>query len=147
MTENQIEKKVRPIGERLKELMKYYNLNMNSLSIKLGLSSNSVITRVVKDPERGMSLEYIQRILFEFPNISADWLILDKGEMLKETKIQQKIKSEQIQEPCNLCPLKDEINNLTKEKIALTEKILKVREEQLEEYKGEKETGKTIASG
>lgn len=91
MTENQPEKnekKIEPIGERLLKLIKFYGLNMNSLSTRLKLPSNSVITRIVKDPERGMSLDLIQKILFEFTSINPDWFITGRGEMFidKEDK-------------------------------------------------------------
>jgi hypothetical protein len=76
-------RKPAPIGERLQEVMRRYYLNMNSLSIRLNLPSNSVITRIVKDPGRGMSLELIQKILFEFTEINADWFVTGRGEMLK----------------------------------------------------------------
>ena len=71
MTETQEERKFEPIGERLKKLMQQYHLNMNSLSVRLGISSNSVITRIVKDPERGISLDYLQKILVTFPEVRA----------------------------------------------------------------------------
>jgi hypothetical protein len=85
MTENQNETETRkpgPIGERLQKIMHQHYLNMNSLSTRLHLPSNSVITRIVRDPSRGMSLELIQKILFEFPDISADWFVTGRGEML-----------------------------------------------------------------
>ena len=63
------------IGERIKEVIHHYHLTMNSFSLRLKLPSNSVITRVVKDPRRGMSLDYIQRVLKEFPDISCRWFV------------------------------------------------------------------------
>lgn len=63
---------IQPIGERVKEIMKLKKLNMNSLSNLLRLKSNSIITRIVNDPERGMSLELIQRFLIEFGEINPD---------------------------------------------------------------------------
>lgn len=72
-----------PIGERLGGLLKHYHLNKNSLSVKLGISSNSVIGRIVNSKEKGMSLKTIQRIMLLFPEINPDWLILGKGKMLK----------------------------------------------------------------
>lgn len=80
MNENEPAKMTpRPIGERLKELMAHYNLNMNSLSVRMQIPSNSVITRVVNDPDRGLSLEYLQKILTTFPQVNAEWLIMDRG--------------------------------------------------------------------
>jgi len=90
MTENQIEPEKRnpePIGERLLKLIQHYYLNMNSLSVRLRLPSNSVITRIVKDPNRGMSLELIQKVLFEFPEINPDWFVTGRGEMFLNNEI------------------------------------------------------------
>jgi hypothetical protein len=69
------------IGERLGRVLDFYKLNMNSFSNRLGLKSNSVITRIVKDPNRGMSLDLLQKILFEFVDINADWLVTGRGGM------------------------------------------------------------------
>lgn len=50
MIENEREKMIEPIGERLRKLMDHYHLNMNRFSIRIGLKSNSVITRVMNAP-------------------------------------------------------------------------------------------------
>ena len=83
MDEEQL-RSVAPIGKRVREMMDHYRLNMNSLSIRLQLKSNSIITRIVKDPERGMSLELIQKVLFEFPEVNPDWFVTGRGEMLRK---------------------------------------------------------------
>jgi len=93
MTENQpekIEKKPEPIGKRLKELIDYFHLNMNSLSTRLKMPSNSIITRIVKNPKRGMSLDLIQKILSEFRGINADWFVMGRGEMVTDKEVEDK---------------------------------------------------------
>ena len=81
-----------PIGGRLDGLLKHYHLNKNSLSVKLGITSNSVITRIVNDRRRGMSLKNIQKIMVTFPDINPEWLILGKGRMLKKKPVNAKAK-------------------------------------------------------
>ena len=70
------------LGERLSILMKHYGLNKNSLSNKLGLPGNSMIGRVVNDPEKSLSYELLQKIAFQFPQINVRWLMTGKGTML-----------------------------------------------------------------
>jgi hypothetical protein len=43
------------------------------------------ITRGILDQNNGMNEENIARCLAYFPEISAEWLLTGKGEMLKET--------------------------------------------------------------
>ena len=144
MLENENEKTVRPIGERLRELMEYYHLNMNSLSIKMGLDSNSVITRVVNDPKRGMSLDYIQRVLKVFPEISEAWMVMDRGEMLikKETH-----KPGNETGPCIPCTQKEEMISNLRAIIKSKDEVIASKEEFIEHPKGGIQLGKKIASG
>lgn len=80
MTDNLNE--ISPIGERIRAIIKYYKLNKNSFSKILGLNDNSLINRIVNDPNRGTSLDMIQKIAINFPDISLKWLILEKGNMV-----------------------------------------------------------------
>lgn len=43
------------IGNRIKEVIQYLGMNMNSFSTSIGLPNNSAIVRIVNDPERGES--------------------------------------------------------------------------------------------
>lgn len=72
------------IGARVMQIIKHYGLNRNSFSLKIGLTSNSLITRITKDPEMGMSLGLIQKILTSFTEINPGWFILGEGEMFKK---------------------------------------------------------------
>jgi hypothetical protein len=70
------------IGERLGILMRHYGLNKNSLTVKLGLPSNSVIGRIVNDPDRAPSFDVTREILIKFPGVNARWLMTGVGDML-----------------------------------------------------------------
>jgi len=74
-------------ADRLKELMYYYRLNKNSLSVRLGFTANTSITRLANHPDRYPSFEILSLILEAFPEVSARWLILGKGKMLDKDEI------------------------------------------------------------
>lgn len=129
MTENltnETPKKMEPIGERLHKVIEYYKLNMNSISIQLGLSSNSIITRIVKDPERGMSLELIQKVLFEFREINPDWFVTGRGEMLTAKEDQKPEVNMGLQ---TLCDEKDK-------RIVTLERLVVSLEDNLNDLRG-----------
>jgi hypothetical protein len=72
------------IGARIMEIIRHYGLNRNSFSIKIGLSSNSLIVRITNNPDAGMSLDLIQKILKAFPDINPGWFVIGEGEMLRK---------------------------------------------------------------
>jgi plasmid maintenance system antidote protein VapI len=79
MTNRTVE--IRPVGERLAAIIDHYRLNKNTFAKMIGLSDNSLISRIINDPKRGMTLEMIQRIAQAFPDVNLKWLILDEGEI------------------------------------------------------------------
>jgi hypothetical protein len=87
-------------GGRVMMIINYYNLNRNSFSIKIGMPSNSLITRITNNPAMGMSLELIQKIIKAFPEISCRWFVMGEGEMI----IKQKEREE-----CESCAIKDRL--------------------------------------
>lgn len=142
---------IEPIGERLKKLMVHYHLNMNSLSHKIGLTSNSVITRVVNDPNRGISLDYIQKILLAFREINPEWFILNKGDMFRNKPLSN---AELQSGPCDRCREKEErikdLNERLSEKdqlIKAKDDVIKMKDELLGERRKEPEVGKQAAAG
>lgn len=144
MTENQPqvkEKKTGPIGERLLKLIQFYHLNMNSLSIRLGLPSNSVITRIVKDAERGMSLDLIQKILFEFTEINPDWFVMGRGEMFID-------KEKQNPEPnSGLLAQKDEMISNLKMVIKSKDEVISAKDDLIANINGRDSLRKQNVSG
>jgi len=63
-------------------LMKHYGLNKNSLTNKIGYTSNSVIGRIVNDPTRSPSFDLMKELILHFPEINARWLVSGEGDML-----------------------------------------------------------------
>jgi len=68
--------------ERIIELMKYLNLNKNSFSDEIGMSSNVTIGRIINE-KRNPSKTTLEKIVNRFPQINYDWLKTGNGEMLK----------------------------------------------------------------
>ena len=71
------------VGGRIMEIIDHFGLNKNSFSMKVGLTSNAYIVRIVNDKDAGMSLVLLKKILRAFPTISPDWFILGEGEMFR----------------------------------------------------------------
>ena len=71
------------MGDMIGEIIHHYRMTMNSFAKKLGLSSNTVITKAVKQRVRGVNQELLQKILRTFPEIDALWLVSGEGNMLR----------------------------------------------------------------
>ena len=71
------------MGDRLGEIIHHYRFTMNSFAKKLGLSSNTVITKAVKENKRGVNQRLLTKILTTFPDVDAHWLVTGQGQMLK----------------------------------------------------------------
>ena len=80
------------IGERIEEIINFHKTNRNKLSLKLNINS-SVLFNIVKGRNLP-SYDMILKILDEFPDISAEWLIKGEGEMLKKNT--EKLSSENV---------------------------------------------------
>ena len=67
------------IRKRLKDILLHYNETLNSIS-----SDNAMQTRLTRQVNGGASITYetILRFLEIFPEVSAEWLLRGKGEMI-----------------------------------------------------------------
>ena len=67
------------IRKRLKDILLHYNETLNSIS-----SDNAMQTRLSRQVNGGAAITYdtILRFLDVFPDVSAEWLLRGKGEML-----------------------------------------------------------------
>jgi len=74
--------------DRLDKFMEYKGLNDNKLTVEVGIS-NGLIGKARK---RGsLSPDNISKILYTYPELDANWLFLDEGEMLKSNKIHSSV--------------------------------------------------------
>ena len=72
------------INNRIELIINSLELNNNSFSMRIGVNS-TVIHNIVKG-RNAPSYDVLQKILLSFDNISADWLITEKGEMINNNK-------------------------------------------------------------
>lgn len=77
------------INERFKFLInELYLNNKRSFSMAIGVNP-TVIENIVGKRGGNPSFEVVQKVLFANANISADWLILGNGSMLRDEKKQE----------------------------------------------------------
>jgi antitoxin component HigA of HigAB toxin-antitoxin module len=69
------------INERILVIMKHYGYNKNSFTSKVGLSSPSVIGKILNDNNRKPSFDVIEKLINTFPDINAEWLVAGTGSM------------------------------------------------------------------
>ena len=67
--------------ERLQEYMANKGINDNQMTVAAGLSVG--LLGKAKNAGKGMSSLNIEKILCAYPDLSAEWLLTGRGEMLK----------------------------------------------------------------
>ena len=65
---------------RIKEIIAHYNLSNRAFAIKCGLKDNTFINQL--NGLREVSLNTVSAILLSFEDISSEWLLRGKGNML-----------------------------------------------------------------
>tara|TARA_B100000809_G_scaffold160242_1_gene157618 strand:- start:2654 stop:3010 length:357 start_codon:yes stop_codon:yes gene_type:complete len=84
--------------DRFKYLMKLNNLSASAFAEKVGVQPSS-ISHILSGRNKP-SLEFTQKVLAQFPKVSADWLISGKTTVVENTitePIQAKIKKSEEQ--------------------------------------------------
>lgn len=67
------------IVDRLKLLLKEYDMSENKFASEIGVKSQTLNTYT--SGKRGVSYDVVEKILAKFPQISAEWLIRGVGNM------------------------------------------------------------------
>lgn len=68
--------------ERLAEYMAYKGINNNALTIAADLSVGQIGKAISKNS--GINSTSIEKILYAYPELNAEWLLTGKGNMMKE---------------------------------------------------------------
>ena len=68
------------VNEKIREIISYYKLSDRQFSIKIGVTQSVIGSMFQKNTEP--SSKVIRLTLNAFTDISADWLLLNKGPML-----------------------------------------------------------------
>ena len=69
--------------ERIKLIMKHFGLSQRKFALKANMSPQTLNTAIKSDGE--LKLSVIQDILTAFPEISIEWFVMGKGEMLVDS--------------------------------------------------------------
>ena len=72
------------VNNRILLIMKEKNLNKNSLSKQIGLSQPAITK--IENHKNLPSFKLLFELLRLFPDISAEWLLIGKGEMYKTSE-------------------------------------------------------------
>lgn len=76
------------IGNRIEQFIENQGLNVSSFEKKIGASDGAIRKGIAKNSLGG---KFIMPISEKFPNLSMDWLITGKGEMLKDTAVKEAV--------------------------------------------------------
>lgn len=74
--------------QRIKALATFEGLTIADFALKIGISPNTLSNYVQE--RRKLSLQVVEAILEAFPEVSAEWLIRGKGEMIISDQEPQK---------------------------------------------------------
>lgn len=109
--------------ERVKQVIKYYNLSDRAFALRCGLKQNTFSNQLTG--MRELSLTTISSILITFEEISAEWLLRGKGEMLLKTDQPTDKEGDRIDKLIDTIAFQqDTIKNLQAKIKELEEKIL-----------------------
>jgi len=85
------------IFSRIRQIINYYGISNNEFGRKIGCSS-AQITQMITH-EKNFGIDKLLKILVNYPQISAEWLTLGVGPMLKKKQNKRKkrrIETEQV---------------------------------------------------
>lgn len=68
--------------QRINELIDSYKLSKNAFANKINMEQTTVNNQLIG--KKGVSIDLILNILLAFPEISSEWLLRGKGNMLIE---------------------------------------------------------------
>ncbi len=75
------------LKDRFKYLMKLNNLSASAFAEKIGVQPSS-ISHILSGRNKP-SLEFVEKVLAQFPNVSADWLINGNTQIASNFKIKE----------------------------------------------------------
>lgn len=126
------------VNEKIREIISYYKLSDRQFSIKIGVTQSVIGSMFQKNTEP--SSKVIKLTLNAFTDISADWLLRNKGPMLiSDIKPDPNIeRMERLVD--TIATLQGTINEQMKTNQLLTEKLKKI-ESELAMLKNERNVG------
>ena len=107
------------IALRIKELIEFKKMNISSFEKKIGAGNNSIGTLINRNSN--VSGQILSKILNTFEDVSSDWLLTGKGDMLRSSNQ-------------NLQPV---ATNQDNEDVVLLKQHIKLLNKQIEELTGD----------
>jgi transcriptional regulator with XRE-family HTH domain len=68
--------------DRIRRIIEQEGLSQSEFALKLGVQRSN-ISHILSGRNKP-SMDFVQKLLINFPNINSDWLILGKGNMYKK---------------------------------------------------------------
>lgn len=113
---------------RIKEIIAYSGLSDRAFAIKCGVAQNTLNRQL--NGVRELSLVTVNAILGTFEDISTEWLLRGKGEMLISEAIKKDESTERITRLVDtIATLQGTLNEYMKTNQLLTEELKKVKGE------------------
>lgn len=75
-------------SDKLEKLLSYFNTTKNKLGVEI--NKRQSLYDIANGKIKSFSPDLVSSILKVFPNVNGDWLLYDKGEMLKPSNYIQK---------------------------------------------------------
>jgi len=85
------------MNERLLKIMEYFNYSPSIFADEIGVIRSS-ISHIISG-RNNPGLELLQKVLIRFPQISSDWLLLGRGEMILSEEEQEKKRVTNVNQP------------------------------------------------
>lgn len=113
------------ISQRIKQFIDYKGLTVNKFSVIVGVS-NSYFGKMSKK-NGSIGIDIIEKILREFPELSSEWLILGRDQMLRTNQMS-------VSEPAAPYGLQNRVTELEKI-IQDKQRIIELLEDKLNNQK------------
>ncbi|MDD3038878.1 MAG: XRE family transcriptional regulator [Bacteroides sp.] len=112
---------------RIRAIISYYHMTDRAFAIKCGIKQNTFSNQL--NGARELSLVTINAILISFEDISSEWLLRGKGEMLLSA-IKPDVNIERMERLVDtIATLQGALNEQMKTNVLLTEELKKARGE------------------
>ncbi|MET3018560.1 hypothetical protein [Flavobacterium hydatis] len=115
------------VKDRLKTYIKHCGLGVSNFEKSINVSNG-----YVNNMSKSIGIDKLELILEKYSNLSLEWLITGKGEMLKEIPIQNENSSDLLEKIKTL----EEQNDLLRENLALYKDRCEIYKEEIAELKG-----------
>jgi hypothetical protein len=117
-----------PFNKRLLELIKFSGKSLTAFGKELESTTAENIRKLSKNDNANPSIDIVSEISLKYPQVSVEWLLTGKGNMLRG-------KAQQQSETCPQCKEKTDLILTLRNYIAAQEKTINAKDELLDALK------------